>query len=391
MIDDLQSDPKQKSQEEHTVINPVIIDFYTRTGILYTIGSTMARRIPIQLAKDMILKPWTTVSVFQKNDYLSRTPEHYKKFYWEWKKVPQTPVHYIPTPGKFEEMPNGDIVQVQNVPIPLREPKQLHEGIWGGEAIIKGFQKRHPLRMRVPHYWVPSVKVSVLYSEILDRYMSITVTERTLRLIDQHYGFDSYLLETSPSNLMSKLALKLRREMLLALTRETLYPENPSKKKEILEKYNKFILPEEEADWFGLSLREALIKQRRLEKAANAPMPLKHKFRLEFVEYLKTMQEEDEKVAAVKEEGESVAVTDLEYDAQSDTERNDAGRVYYEENEPQIVMGSYMFEPEYEVDEQVLAEPEVQQEDLALLQNMDCSLTSKWLSRVNPFGKKQDD
>ncbi|KAG0714175.1 hypothetical protein GWK47_014626 [Chionoecetes opilio] len=68
---------------------------------------------------------------------------------------------------------------------------------------------------------------------------------------------------------------------------------------------------------------------------------------------------------------ESVAVTDLEYDAQSDTERNDAGRVYYEENEPQIVMGSYMCEPEYEVDEQVLAEPEVQQEDLALLQNMD--------------------
>ncbi|KAG0713269.1 Protein downstream neighbor of Son [Chionoecetes opilio] len=55
---------------------------------------------------------------------------------------------------------------------------------------------------------------------------------------------------------------------------------------------------------------------------------------------------------------ESVAVTDLEYDAQSDTERNDAGRIYYEENEPQIVMGSYMFEPEYEVDEQVLAEPE---------------------------------
>ncbi|KAG0726770.1 hypothetical protein GWK47_035883 [Chionoecetes opilio] len=49
-------------------------------------------------------------------------------------------------------------------------------------------------------------------------------------------------------------------------------------------------------------------------------------------------------------DSESVAVTDLEYDAQSDTERNDAGRVYYEENEPQIVMGSYMFEPEYEVD-----------------------------------------
>ncbi|KAG0725403.1 Platelet-activating factor acetylhydrolase [Chionoecetes opilio] len=42
------------------------------------------------------------------------------------------------------------------------------------------------------------------------------------------------------------------------------------------------------------------------------------------------------------------------------TIKNDTGHVYYEENEPQIVMGSYMFEPEYEVDEQVLAEPENQ-------------------------------
>ncbi|KAG0712015.1 hypothetical protein GWK47_002159 [Chionoecetes opilio] len=48
----------------------------------------------------------------------------------------------------------------------------------------------------------------------------------------------------------------------------------------------------------------------------------------------------------------------LEYDAQSETELNDAIRVY-EEKEPQIVIGAqpYMFEPEYKVDEQVLAEP----------------------------------
>ncbi|KAG0712215.1 Choline kinase alpha [Chionoecetes opilio] len=71
----------------------------------------------------------------------------------------------------------------------------------------------------------------------------------------------------------------------------------------------------------------------------------------------------DERLYFGVKDSESVAVTDLEYDAQSDTERNDAGRVYYEENEPQIVMGSYMFEPEYEVDEQVLAEPEVHGED----------------------------
>ncbi|KAG0717895.1 E3 ubiquitin-protein ligase MARCH1 [Chionoecetes opilio] len=83
-------------------------------------------------------------------------------------------------------------------------------------------------------------------------------------------------------------------------------------------------------------------------------------------------------------DSESVAVTDLEYDAQSDTERNDAGRVYYEENEPQIVMGSYMFEPEYEVDEQVLAEPEVQQEDLAFLQIMDCGCECDEIPTATP-------
>ncbi|KAG0729585.1 hypothetical protein GWK47_030010 [Chionoecetes opilio] len=56
-------------------------------------------------------------------------------------------------------------------------------------------------------------------------------------------------------------------------------------------------------------------------------------------------------------DSESVAVIDLEYDAQSETELNDAARVY-EENEHQIVMGAqpYMFEPEYEVDEQVTSQ-----------------------------------
>ena len=69
----------------------------------------MARKIPIQLAKEMILRPWNTIAVFQNNDCLSRVPEHYKKFYWDWQNTTPTPVHYIPTPGKFEQLPNGDM------------------------------------------------------------------------------------------------------------------------------------------------------------------------------------------------------------------------------------------------------------------------------------------
>lgn len=51
-----------------------------------------------------------------------------------------------------------------------------------------------------------------MYSEILDKHMKITVTERTCRLIDQHFGLDLYLLETPEIDLASKydfLYLKL--------------------------------------------------------------------------------------------------------------------------------------------------------------------------------------
>lgn len=49
----------------------------------------------------------------------------------------------------------------------------------------------------MPRYWVPTLKETSIYSEILDRYMNIVVTERTLSLIDEHYGFDNYILNVS--------------------------------------------------------------------------------------------------------------------------------------------------------------------------------------------------
>lgn len=51
-------------------------------------------------------------------------------------------------------------------------------------------------------------------------------------------------------------------------------------------------MQEEEAEWFGLTLVEAATKQSKMEEAANAPKPLKHAFRAEFIEYLKTKETE---------------------------------------------------------------------------------------------------
>ncbi|XP_037797907.1 39S ribosomal protein L28, mitochondrial-like isoform X2 [Penaeus monodon] len=256
----------------------------------------MRAQVSASVMREALTKPWNTLQIFQGNNVLARLPEHYKKFYWEWKVAPKAPVHYIPEEGNFKKLPNGEIQPVQNIPLKLLQPKEIHEGIWGGEAIIKGFYKRKPYVRRMPHYWVPTLKKTVLYSEILDRFMNITVTERTLSLIDQNYGFDSYILNTPPADLMSELALKLRREMLLSLAQGTLHPDNPAKKEELLNKFNRHIIPVEEADWYGLSIKEAITKQKIIEEKANAPVPLKEAFRKEFIEYLKANKVDMEEV-----------------------------------------------------------------------------------------------
>lgn len=76
-------------------------------------------------------------------------------------------------------------------------PSEANSQLWGGEGIIQGFQKRHELKRRVPHFWVPQLRRSVVYSEVLDKYMSVIVTPRAINLINSNYGFDHYLLKVT--------------------------------------------------------------------------------------------------------------------------------------------------------------------------------------------------
>lgn len=84
---------------------------------------------------------------------------------------------------------------IQNIPIPLRYPKEYDTQLWGGEGVVQGFQKRDKDSRRVPHFWVPTLKRTVVYSEVLDTYISVVVTNRALQLIHSNYGFDHYLLK----------------------------------------------------------------------------------------------------------------------------------------------------------------------------------------------------
>lgn len=51
------------------------------------------------------------------------------------------------------------------------------------------------LSKRVKKVWKPQLFQRELYSEILDTKFSVTVTMRTLDLIDEAYGFDFYILK----------------------------------------------------------------------------------------------------------------------------------------------------------------------------------------------------
>ncbi|XP_057336699.1 39S ribosomal protein L28, mitochondrial [Microplitis mediator] len=231
-------------------------------------------------------------------------PEAYRKFWHEWRVQQPAPVHYIPEEGKykFDEL-LGLPVPVQNVPIKLLYPKELDEGIWGGEAVVQGFRKKAEDKKRVARFWVPRLIKSVVYSEVLDKHMKTVVTYRTLELIQAHYGFDHYLLKTPACDLRSLLALRLKRHILTALADKTLYPDDPVKREEVYNTYKEYLTAytREEIEWYGLSWDEAMKKHLNKKRSEIVVEPLKVKYRSELIAKLKEAQISEAKDVEVEQ------------------------------------------------------------------------------------------
>jgi large subunit ribosomal protein L28 len=96
-------------------------------------------------------------------------------------------------------------------------------------------------------------------------------------------------LQTPPQDLKSILGIKLKRTLLLALVKKDFLPNNLEKRDQLLEKHKKHILPEDEAEWYGLTLSEAAEKLANIKAAENhvEKKPLKLEFREEFIAQLK--------------------------------------------------------------------------------------------------------
>uniref|UniRef100_UPI00358F4483 large ribosomal subunit protein bL28m isoform X1 n=1 Tax=Myxine glutinosa TaxID=7769 RepID=UPI00358F4483 len=221
-----------------------------------------------------------------RKDIYARLPEHYRRSLEP--KVPKA-VHWVPKEESLSLNPQtGQRERVQNVPIPVHYPPESQMGLWGGEGVIYGFKytKHNKNRPLLRKSWKPQVFKRQLYSEILDFTFTASVTMRVLDLIDDAYGLDFYILKTPKEDLNSKLGMDLKRAMLLRLARKDthMYPNEPEKGERIYNTYKEFVIAEEEAEWVGLSLVEAVEKQRQLEK--KDPEPLFKVYMKELVEQL---------------------------------------------------------------------------------------------------------
>ncbi|KAF7637357.1 hypothetical protein Mgra_00003100 [Meloidogyne graminicola] len=229
------------------------------------------------------------------NSIVHRLPKHYQRNYWKnFVLSKPTPVHYTSPDFRFYWDQKRNVqFETEDYPIlPLHCPEQ-DQGLWGGEGVVKGYREsRAKLKKKilprhwVPRLWIPEIKIVLLYSEILDVYMKISITDRVQRLIDQHFGLDFYLLETRDIDINSKLGINLKRQILIELANKTYYPNDSVRYDYISKKYSRFVIPPDEAEWYGLDLNSACQKLQCLEDNEN-PIPLKNVFEEELISELK--------------------------------------------------------------------------------------------------------
>jgi len=225
-------------------------------------------------------------------------PTHFKEYYKLWMEGPKEHIHSKPPQARFEKDEWGEIYPIQTPRIYVIYPDMFHQGMWGGEGVVKGLLKREDGNHRnfkppAAKYWWPTLFEGVVYSEILDKHMDMVCTKRGIRLVDECAGFDKYLLSTPVNEIYATGLLRIKRELLLALSdKESFAGTVAGGRRGVYEKYEEWAVTREEADWHGLTLVEAKKKQAAIEarKLDAETVPDKLRYRKELVEMLRSGQ-----------------------------------------------------------------------------------------------------
>jgi len=218
--------------------------------------------------------------IFPPGSLRSRLPQHFKNNYLAKLEKRPDVLHQVPYEAKYRlDAETGFRIPIQDPPIRTIRPPSLDRGLFGGERVINGYIKDRPKTSlgpftkiddandkKRPDFWFPNYQLKMFFSEILDRYLMVVVTETTLAQIDEASGFDAYILKTSIVDLDSRLGECLKKEMNERLLSMTAGPsENIDKQKEIYAKYAPMMLAKDEVEWLGLTLSEACAKQMAIE------------------------------------------------------------------------------------------------------------------------------
>jgi len=250
--------------------------------------------------------------VFPPGSLRSRLPEHFKKNYLAKLEKKPDLQHQVPYEAKYRiDAETGFRVPIQDPPVRTIRPPIYDRVLFGGERIIHGYEKERPNKIfgpftkvdesnhkKKPHFWFPVYKTHMFFSEILDRYIQVPITETTLDAVDAAAGFDLYILKTDVVNLDSRLGEWLKKEMMTRLMKGEAGPSEADDKikREIYEKYREHLLPPDEVEWLALTLSEACAKQMKIEEkiADNRLIPLKYAFAKRVYDDLKNYYKDDE-------------------------------------------------------------------------------------------------
>jgi ribosomal protein L28 len=90
-------------------------------------------------------------------------------------------------------------------------------GLYHGKTVRFGNNVSEDGGNKTRRKWSPNAKRKRLYSEVLDRMVSVQVTAHALRCIDKAGGLDNYVLNTSAEKMASLKGLELKDKMMRAL------------------------------------------------------------------------------------------------------------------------------------------------------------------------------
>ncbi|KAF5396515.1 39S ribosomal protein L28 mitochondrial [Paragonimus heterotremus] len=175
---------------------------------------------------------------------IRRLPKHFRD---RWLKYQNTlPVNYMqcnpPLLGRTQSSCYYFPGEHCDVPPKCIYPPESQKCLWNGEAIVIGYAQKNERSPIYPKAWTPKLSQHVFYSDILDRWMIIVVSDSALHAIEKAGDLDTYILSTPEEKMQSRLGMHLKREMLLRLT-DPSFCSDDQHKRALLNKHQKHIIP----------------------------------------------------------------------------------------------------------------------------------------------------